>query len=42
MESLTGELQLGFNAALEQLYRLYIGIADRMSVVRVWACRYSK
>ena len=24
------------------LYRLYIGIADGMSVARVWACRYSK
>ena len=24
------------------LYRLYVGIADGMSVARVWACRYSK
>ena len=24
------------------LYRLYIGIADAMSIARVWACRYSK
>ena len=24
------------------LYRLYLGIADGMSIVRVWACRYSK
>ena len=23
------------------LYRLYLGIADGMSVARVWACRYS-
>ena len=24
------------------LYRLYIGIADGISIARVWACRYSK
>ena len=24
------------------LYRLYLGIADGVSIVRVWACRYSK
>ena len=24
------------------LYRLFIGIADGMSIARVWACRYSK
>ena len=24
------------------LLRLYIGIADGMSIARVWTCRYSK
>ena len=24
------------------LYRLYLGIADGMSIARAWACRYSK
>ena len=24
------------------LYRLYLGIADGMSIAQVWACRYSK
>ena len=28
--------------AEEVLYRLYIGIADIMSIARVWARRYSK
>ena len=27
---------------LDGVYRLYIGIADGMSIARVWACRYSK
>ena len=24
------------------LYRLYLGVADGMSIARVWMCRYSK
>ena len=24
------------------LYRLYLGVADGMSIARVWACQYSK
>ena len=28
--------------ALHSLYRLYLGIADGLSIARVWVCRYSK
>ena len=27
---------------ISALYRLYLGIADGISIARVWACRYSK
>ena len=30
------------SASATALYRLYIGIADGMSIARVWVCRYSK
>ena len=39
-----GDLLQNFIAGRKALVyaRLYIGIADGMSIARVWACRYSK
>ena len=31
-----------FDRPMLPLFRLYIGIADGMSIARVWLCRYSK
>ena len=33
---------VGNMRAVSALYRLYLGIADGMSIARVWARRYSK